>query len=436
MTRSRILPALVATGLLALVIGGCGGDDNGDGGARTTTVNRTTTVAVPSPTQKLKRDHLTIFLSLAFEGISKPSAESVQNSAQLALEQAGARAGGMRVDLVSLDDALRSTGLTDRGAIEQNARTAVTDPTGIAYIGDQGSGDTAFSLPITNAAGMLHVSATNTSAALTQTGTPVKDAPGKYYPSGERNYGRIVPTDKVQAGAQVALAKSLNCRVIAILSDGGVFGAGLAAELASQGRAGGIAVGRRATVDLAKTDGSAGVRDIATGVPDCVIYAGSAGDKIIALWGRLHAALPAAKLIGPDSLANAEFALRIGSAGPLTYITTPTLASKYFNEAGQDYLSTYGIRFGGTPDPSGIYGYETMRAVLAAINAAGNEPTRAQVVAQWFALRNRSSALGSYSITSTGDSTLTTFGAYKVVDEALVFFRVLDSRAGASNTSG
>ncbi|WP_354699407.1 hypothetical protein DSM112329_05123 [Paraconexibacter sp. AEG42_29] len=436
MTRGHLLPALAATALLALVASGCGDDDNSTENARTTTVNRTTTVAVPSPTQKLKRDNLTVYLSQAFQGISKPSAESIRNSAQLALEQAGARAGGMRVDLVALDDALQSTGLTDRGAIEQNARTAVTDPTAIAYIGDQGSGDTAFSLPITNAAGLLHVSATNTSPGLTQTGTLDKDAPGKFYPSGQRNYGRIVPTDKIQAGAQIALAKTLNCRAIGVLNDGGVFGSGLAQQLVAQGRAGGVTLGRQATIDLAKTDGSAGIRTVATGAPDCVIYAGSAGENVIALWGRLHAALPNARLIGPDALANAEFALRIGSAGPLTYLTTPTLASKYFNEAGQDFLSTYGIRFGGVPDPSGIYGYETMRAVLAAINAAGREPTRAQVVAQWFALRNRQSSLGSYSISATGDSTLTTFGAYRVVDQALVFYRVLDSREGAANTSG
>lgn len=432
MSTMRISAAAAAALAAGVVVAGCGGDDKDKTKTSTTTVGRTTTVAVPSPDQKLKRDHLTVYLSMAFQGLSKPTAVSVRNSAQLALEQAGGRAGGMRVELVALDDASATTGTSDKDAILQNARTAVTDPTTIAYIGDEGSGDTALSLPIINSAGILQVSATNTAPGLTLTGSPDPGAPGKYYPRGVRTYGRIVPTDRVQGRAISELAKQLRCNQVGVIDDGGLFGRGLAAEVRASGPDDGLSFSRRVTVDLAKTDGSAAVSAIAAGAPDCVVYAGSANTKIVSLWGRLHARLPDARLIGPDALANAEFALRIGTAGPKTYLTTATVASKYFNEAGQDYLSTYSTRFGGTPDPSGVYGYESMKAILASINAAGNEPTRSQVTAQWFAIKNRPSALGTYSITNTGDSTLTTFGAYNVRDEALQFFRVLNASAKTS----
>jgi branched-chain amino acid transport system substrate-binding protein len=416
--RPGTLAPLLALAAAALLAGGCGdGGGSGTGG---------TTATAHRP------DHFTIYLSLAFDGASKPSAESIRNSAQLALEQSGARAGGLPVVLVALDDALASTGKTDPATIEENARTAADDPTTIAYIGDQASVDTAVSLPITNAAGILQVSPTNTSPGLTQTGGLDRLEPGRHYPTGERTFGRIVPTDAVQAVAQLTLAKDLGCQEVGLVDDAGTFGRGLAHELVKAAGSTGVTVAPRVEADLTRTDGGAAVSKLAAAAPDCVIFAGSAGDKPIRLLRQLHAALPSARLIGPNGLATAELALRIGAAGRSVYLTTPTVASKYLNQAGRDYLASYAERFGATPDRSGIYGYETMKAVLAAIDAAGKAPTRSAVVARWFAIRDRASALGPFSITSTGDSTLTTYGAFRVADEALVFDRVLDAAPGTA----
>lgn len=420
----RVLrPRLRALGLLAagaLVVAGCGSKDKKT--STTTTKTSTTTIAKVN-TDDL--DHFTVYVSLNFEGLSKPSADSIFNAAQLALEQARARAGGLPVQLVALDDGLPTTGTTDPGAIVQNAHTATGDASTIAYIGDQGSGDTARSLPITNRAGILQVSATNTAPGLTQSGGKDKSEPARYYPSGVRTFGRLVPTDKVQAAAQVQLMSLLSCRSVGIIDDGGLFGSGLAQQVATIGTQKGLTITKRATANLETGNGFDAVGTVAGTGPGCVVFAGSSSTKVINLWNRLHATLPNAQLIGPDSLANAEFALRIGAAGATTYLTTPTVASKYFNEAGQDFLTTYQQRFGGTPDPSGVYGYETMRAVIAAIDAAGTRPTRANVVAQFFAIRNRPSALGNFSITSTGDSTLTQYGSYRIENGALAFDRVL-----------
>jgi branched-chain amino acid transport system substrate-binding protein len=416
MRRRGPLPPLLALAVAALLVGGCG--DSGGSGSATVPAHRP--------------DHFTIYLSLAFDGASKPSAESIRNSAQLALEQSGARAGGLPVVLVALDDALASTGKSDPATIEENARTAAEDPTTIAYIGDQASADTAVSLPITNAAGILQVSPTNTSPGLTQTGGLDRLEPGRHYPTGERTFGRIVPTDTVQAAAQLTLAKELGCQQVGLIDDAGTFGRGLAHELVTAAGSAGVTVSPRVEANLERTDGSAAVSKVAAATPDCVIFAGSAGDMPIRLLRRLHAALPSARLIGPNGLATADLALRIGATGRSLYLTTPTVASKYLNQAGRDYLASYAARFGATPDRSGIYGYETMRAVLAAIDAAGRAPARSAVVARWFAIRDRASALGPFSITSTGDSTLTTYGAFRVVDQALVFDRVLDATPAAA----
>jgi branched-chain amino acid transport system substrate-binding protein len=69
-----------------------------------------------------------------------------------------------------------------------------------------------------------------------------------------------------------------------------------------------------------------------------------------------------------------------------------------------------------------------MAVVLDAIDRAapaGGSP--AQVIAAFFATRDRDSVLGRYSIDAHGDATLGAYGGYRVTPGgAVVFDRVLD----------
>src|ERR1700689_5806755 len=69
----------------------------------------------------------------------------------------------------------------------------------------------------------------NTSAGLT-TSLP-GSAPGepqKYYPTGKRNYLRIVPIDSIQAAADLIAMKQAGCAKVAVANDKEAYGAGLA----------------------------------------------------------------------------------------------------------------------------------------------------------------------------------------------------------------
>ena len=67
-----------------------------------------------------------------------------------------------------------------------------------------------------------------------------------------------------------------------------------------------------------------------------------------------------------------------------------------------------------------------MNAVLHAIDEAGELGNdRAEVVKQFFAIRDRRSVLGTYDIDDDGDTTLSAFGVNRVRDGRLVFDRVV-----------
>src|ERR1700755_635818 len=214
--------SVAATGCLltalALCVAACGGDDNsgssgggGGGGGRTT---------------------LTIYSSLPLQGDSRPQSESVVNGEKMALEEAGGKVGKFTIKYVSLDDATAAAGKWDPGQTSADGRKAAQDPSTIVYLGEFNSGASAISLPITNEAGILQISPSNPYVGLTRSEGADKGEPDKYYPSGKRTFGRVVPADHIQAAAQVTYQKDNGCTKLYILNDKEVYGKGLADQVA------------------------------------------------------------------------------------------------------------------------------------------------------------------------------------------------------------
>jgi branched-chain amino acid transport system substrate-binding protein len=205
--------AAAATAVAALAGGatGCGGDQSKGG--------------------KVKGDTLTIFSSLPLEGPESERAKSILRAEKLALEQAGGKVGGFKVNFSFQSDATPNGGKPgwDPNQVADNARKAVEDLRTIAYVGELDSGASAVSIPITNEAGFAQVSPGATSVGLTKRVPGAeKGEPDKYYPSGERNFVRVVPGDDVEASSAVAWARKLGTRSVYVLSDRSLEGDGLA----------------------------------------------------------------------------------------------------------------------------------------------------------------------------------------------------------------
>ncbi len=83
---------------------------------------------------------------------------------------------------------------------------------------------------------------------------------------------------------------------------------------------------------------------------------------------------------------------------------------------GKAFLAAYKAKYGPTPpDPYAIYGYEAMKLGLDTIASLGaNGDSKAAVLAALFAVKSRNSVLGTYGFNKNGDTTLKSYGVYKV----------------------
>lgn len=371
---------------------------------------------------------LAIYSSLPLQGSAAAISQQIVGGEKLALSQAGGQVGPFKIGYVSLDDANPTNGQPSPEVAATDAKTAAQDTSTIAYLGDYSSAATAVSLPLINAAGILQVSPASPYVGLTSSLDAGQDEPERFYLAGRRTFGRLQPSDIVQAGAQVQLMRSLGVRKVYVLDDEDPFEAPLASIVAGDAAKAGIAVA--AHDSIATTTGATftgEVEKIVESGAQAVFLAAGGGPGAAALWQALHRADSHLLLLGSSSMVTEAFTSQLGAAAASTYLTTPILAANLYPPAAQRVLGDYRRTFGGEAGPYVLYGYETMSVVLSAIRSAGDRGNdRQTVIDRFFAIRNRDSVLGRYSMLANGETTLSRYGVDRVRGGRAVFFRAIE----------
>lgn len=412
--------SFLATGALVIAmslgLAACGGSDD-DGGSSGTSA-----------------DEVTIYSSFPLQGASRPTGISLQNGIELALDQAGLKAGGVSINFVPLDDSTAQAGEWTPEAESANAKKAVQDDSAVAYLGTYNSGAAAISIPILNEAGMAMLSPGNTAVGLTS------DAPGAdtgigepeiYYPSGERNYARIVPKDTVQGAALAGVMNEDGCSKVGVLNDNEVFGKGLAANVIDAGSQFEYEFVDGGAVDTKAANFRATADDFASQGVDCFVYGGITASNAVQLYKDIAAAIPEAQLYGPDGVADTDFAGGLpADVAARTKVTVATLSDKEYGKEGARFYKEYEAKYG-TPGPYSIYGYEAGKLILDVLDRAEDPTDRASVVKALFETKDRKSILGEYSIDENGDTTLTDYGVYGIENGDLVFDEKIVAKPGS-----
>jgi branched-chain amino acid transport system substrate-binding protein len=281
------------------------------------------------------------------------------------------------------------------------------------------------------------VSPSNTAVGLT-TDAPgaVEGEPDKYYPTGKRTFVRIVPIDTIQGAALVTLMKEDGCGNVFIVNDEEVYGAGLARNIERSAETQGITVLANSGIDPRSPNYRSIAARMESEGAECFVFAGTTPNNAVALFKDVHAALPDARLYGGDGVSDSPFVDPDEGGIPpevaeRTQITVATLPPGEYPPAGRRFFQDYEKAYDdAAPEPYAVYGYEAARLVIDAIRRArdrGNE--RTAVVEQLFRTRGRESVLGTYDIDQNGDTTLTTYGAYRIRDGQLSFNRTIEAPA-------
>ncbi|MGI9082281.1 MAG: ABC transporter substrate-binding protein [Thermoleophilaceae bacterium] len=348
---------------------------------------------------RVRGDTLTVYSSGPRHGASAAAGEAVFAGQRRALAQAKGRAGGRRIRLVRLTSTRPGDTVWDPGTVEANAQRARKDPSTIAYLGELDLGGSAVSLPVTNRAGLLQVSPTDGLTSLTRTppGRP-RAGPERYYPEGRRTFVRLVASDLVLADALLRLLDSRGVRSVAVLHGKGIADRELAAvlvhRLRRRGREPTFVEAFRDEEDVPTTL----VERLAVSRPRAILHVGAATPATRATMAALARRLPAVPVLGSAALAVPG---ALGRSVPRDVeALTPILPVAAQPPAGRRLLRSLERELGGPVRPEALYGYESMRLVLTAVDRAG--PDRRAVARAAFASPRRT-VLGPLTLGPDGE---------------------------------
>jgi branched-chain amino acid transport system substrate-binding protein len=326
-----------------------------------------------------------VYVSLPLSGTRGPVGRDAADGVRLALEAAQGKAGSIQVRAHFLDDARRRP--WDPVAVGANARAAVQDHTTAAYIGELDSEPTRASAPITNQAGIAQVSPGAGAVDLTAPAAGYPDAPDRYRPSGDVSFARTVPADDAVVDAAAAWASELGVTTAAVTSDGSPFQNLAATEFKSAAASHGVRVSQ---------------------------------DKP-----------PSKVAVAPEGAARAVYEpgvnrLTVYGKAPQTLQLSAELDPKLLPD--KDFDTRFAQRFHRNPGPYAAYGYEAMALVLQGIREAGTDASsfRDDVRNAVIGAQRDGTVLGSYSITSEGDTTECMIQRYRIEDAARVGVRVVN----------
>jgi len=414
--RARRTGILAVLGVAAaLLVVGCGGGagGGGEGGGE-------------APTAKIVSD-------LPMQGANRAQTTTMVNAIKLALEQRDNKAGDINIEYEVLDDATAQAGQWDAAKCAENAQSAAQDEEIIGWIGPFNSGCAAVEIPILNEAGLGMISPANTYIGLTKPGGE-PDEPEKYYPTGERNYARVIVADDKQGKAGVALMLDEGFETVYILDDKETYGKGLADQFQQAAEDQGIDVVGREGIDGSAPNYRSLMNKIAEADPDAIYFGGIIENNAAQLIkDKVGAGMSNDEVafIGPDGIFVDALLTQAGDAAEGIYVTFGGLPQSELSEEGQKFVQTYEETYDDAIQPYTAYAYEAANVMLDAIEKASKEaggevPDREAVVQQIFATEDYQGALGTWSFDEDGDTTLTELSVQTVEGGEFKLDRVLD----------
>ena len=322
---------------------------------------------------------LIISTDLPLQGSSASPSDSTNKMIQLYLDSIGGKVGDFNIKLQTYDDSTAAKGAWDDAACAKNATDHVANTNEVAVIGTYNSGCAKIEVPTLNqdsTGPMLMISHANTNPGLTKTWDTGE--PDKYYPTGTRNYARVVTTDDYQGqGAADFAANDLKITKAYVLNDNQTYGIGVARQFAESAKKLGIQIVGEQSWDSKQPNYTALYQAIKASGADLVylggIYDNNGGQLIkdkVAVLGPNNGPV---KLFAPDGFSGYPDMLALSQSADM-YLTFCGLSQDQLLKgggAGAKLLGDYKTKYGKTPDGGyPLYGAAALQVILAAIAKA------------------------------------------------------------------
>jgi branched-chain amino acid transport system substrate-binding protein len=365
---------------------------------------------------------------LPLQGSGRTQTVQMTKAIAYILKQHGWKAGKYTLAYQSCDDSTAQAGKWDSGKASTNANAYAQDSSVIGVIGTFNSGAAEIEIPVLNRAPngpVAMVSPANTYVGLTHGGPgTVAGEPGKYYPTGKRNYARVVAADDYQGAADALLAQSLGVKKVFILNDKEAYGLGVASNFRNAATKLGIkTVGFTAWDGKASSYQALAVKIKASGAQGVFL-----GGLICENGGKLIKDIRAGvassvKIMLPDGFTPASATIKeAGGAAQGATISVAGLPNSALKGAGKQFVTDF-TKAVGVPDPYSVYAAQAALVMVQAI--AQSNGTRADVTKQLFKINLKNSILGNVSFNSNGDVTSNPVTIYKVQGNAAPTLKVI-----------
>jgi branched-chain amino acid transport system substrate-binding protein len=412
--------------VLGLAAAACGGDDGGGGGEAT---------ALPSAScgpirQGDESPDALIASDLPLQGANRALTTEMADAIELVLQQREFKAGDLVLGYQSCDDSTAQAGSWDSAKCSSNARAYANNESVIGIVATFNSGCAKLVIPVANRAPngpLAMVSPANTYPGLTEGGPGTEQGePDNYYPTGNRNYVRVVWNDQFQGAAGAQLAEELGLKKVFVLNDSETYGLGIATLFSDYAEKLGIQVlGNQKWDKDASSYESLASRIKASGA-DSVFLGGivcNNGGKLIK---DLRAGLGSdVTLVGPDGWTPISATIEgAGAAANEMYITQPGIPVDQLKGAGKEFVDAFTEEYGKAPDPYSVYAAQAAVVLLDAIDRAG-EFDRAKVSEELFNTDIKDGIVGSFQIDENGDTTLGTVAVNQIKNGESTFVRTI-----------
>jgi branched-chain amino acid transport system substrate-binding protein len=421
---------ILAVAALALAAAGCGGDDDGGGGGGGGVTALPSSACGPVRYEGEGEPDALIASDLPLQGANRSLTTEMADAIEFELAQRDWKVGDLNIGYQSCDDSTAQAGSWDSAKCSSNARAYAGNEDMLGLIGTFNSGCAKLVIPVLNRENLAMVSPSNTYPGLTE-GGPGTEAgePDNYYPTGNRNYARVVWNDQYQGAANALYAQELGLKNVFVLNDSETYGLGIATLFSDAAKELGINIVANQKWDKKASSYESLASRIKASGADGVFLGGiicNNGGKLIK---DLKAAMPDVQLVGPDGWTPISATIEgAGAAANDMYISQPGIPVDQLKGAGKEFVDSFKQESGKTTvDPYTAYAAEAASVLFDAIERADGD--RAKVAEELFNTKVTDGILGDFEIDENGDTTLGTVTFFQVKNGEPEFVKTITPEA-------